>query len=246
MMGRAGYQLVFGLSADPIHVGHVELVSQSARRLIERGFRIADVLIVPVYRRSPVGAEKEGLPDTFAHRLRMCALAAGEIRDRLESAASAADRVPSVRASAIEAELARHRERPNYTVETLRLLKIRSRPGTGLIFLISAELISGPRPQLGRWYRPEAILKLAALAVCPRPGYPVNGRFVRAMARQGGQVILLGDVVTLDISATEVRAALSAGVPPAALARRGILTPAVARFLRAHNLYAGGARAAKA
>jgi nicotinic acid mononucleotide adenylyltransferase len=240
-MGRAmpgrDARLIFGLSADPVHVGHVEMVAQSARSLMARGFSLGEVLMVPVYRRSPVGADKEGLPDTYPHRLRMCALAACEVADRLADAVPAGGRGPRVRASAIEAELARDRKRPNYTVETLTLLKLRSRPGTRLIFLISGELVSGPSPQLGRWYRPEAILKLAAIAICPRPGYAPNARFVRGMARGGREVILLDDVVTPDLSATEVRAALGDGVPPAVLAQRGMLTPAVARYLSAHAIY---------
>jgi nicotinic acid mononucleotide adenylyltransferase len=232
------FRLVFGLSADPVHAGHVEMVIQSVQRLTARGFRIADVLIVPVYRRSPVGAEKDGLPGTFQHRYRMCRLAAAEIACRLLPSAATSGRGPCVRASAVEAELARHRRHPNYTAETLTVLKIRSRPETGLIFLISGELVSGSSPQLGRWYRPETILKLAAIAICPRPGYPPNPRFITAMARSGRQVILLDDVVTPDVSATGVRAALAAAVPPSALVRCGLLTPAVARYLSTHNIYA--------
>ncbi len=229
------YQLIYGMSADPVHVGHVEMAAQSAQSLVERGYPVAEVLLVPVYRRNPVGADKRGLPDTFASRLRMCALAAGEVARRLDRRLPAACSRPRVRADAIEAELARHRRRPNYTVETLSLLKLRCRPGRGLIFLISSEMVSGPDPQLGRWYRPDAILKVADIAVCPRPGYTPNRRFLRALARGGRRIIRLDEVVTPDISATEVRACLDAGVSPLALAHHGSLTPAIARYLSARR-----------
>jgi nicotinic acid mononucleotide adenylyltransferase len=225
------YQLVFGLSADPVHVGHVEMVAQSAQGLVARGYPLVEVLLVPVYRRNPVGADKRGLPDTFASRLTMCALAAGEVAHRLERRLPAACARPRIGASTIEAELARHRRRPNYTVETLTLLKLRCPPGRGLIFLISSELVAGSDPQLGRWHRPDAILRVADIAVCPRPGYTPNRRFLSALARGGRRVIRLDEVATPDISATAVRACLDAGVSPLALARHGSLTPAIARYL---------------
>ena len=228
----AAHTLIFGLSADPVHAGHVETVTQSARCLIDRGLEIGQVLLVPVYRRNPVGAVKQRIPDTYPHRLTMCALASVEIAEALGF------RQERVCASAIEAELGQGRSGPNYTAETLALLKLRSAPGTGLIFLISSELVSGPDPQFGRWYRPDVILRLASLAICPRPGYVRNARFVASMKRTDAQVILLDEVSTPDISATDVRRLLSEGVSPEALAYRGILTPAIARYLASHNLYA--------
>jgi nicotinic acid mononucleotide adenylyltransferase len=225
------HTLVFGLSADPVHAGHVEMVIQSTLQLLDRGLEISQVLLVPVYRRNPVGAAKHWILDTYAARLTMCGLAAEEIARAL---GVERDRV---RASAIEAELAGERSRPNYTAETLKLLKLRSAPGSDLIFLISSELVSGPDPQFGRWYRPDIILRLASLAICPRPGYERNARFVASMQRRGAEVLLLDEVDTPDISATEVRDLLGDGVSPLALAHYGILTPSIAAYLARHELY---------
>jgi nicotinate (nicotinamide) nucleotide adenylyltransferase len=225
------YRLVFGLSADPVHVGHVEMVTQSARKLSQRGFQIADVLLVPVFRRNPVGVDKKRIPETYHHRLMMCALAACDIADRLGVEHE------RVQASAIEAELARDRSGPNYTAETLTFLKMRSAPGTALIFLISSELVSGSAPQFGQWYRPATILKLASLAICPRPGYPPNPDFVRGLMASRAQVIVLDEVTTPDIAATDLRALLSAGHSPQALAYQGLLSPSVAGYLASNNFY---------
>ena len=228
--------LVYGLSADPIHVGHVEMATQSTRALERRGYHVVEVLLVPVYRRNPVGVAKERIPDTYAHRLAMCALAAGEIAVDLG--------LPTerVRASEIEAELVRDRSTPNYTAETLALLSARSEPGTGLIFLISSELVSGPDPQLGRWYRPDEILRLAVLAICPRPGYAPNTTFIANLVEHGARVVMLDEVATPEISASDIRALLRAGHSPEELGRKGMLTSAVAGYLRAHDVY-GSARA---
>ncbi|MGC9521758.1 MAG: nicotinate-nicotinamide nucleotide adenylyltransferase [Anaerolineae bacterium] len=222
-------RLVFGLSADPVHSGHLQMVTQSATHLIARGYSLAEILLVPVYRRNPVGDVKERLPGTYAERFAMCALAAEVISRRLGS-------VP-VRVSDVEAELARHRSQPNYTAETLLLLQRRFRSGTRQVFLISSELVSGPRPQLGRWYRPDRILALADLAICPRPGYPLNRSFVRAMAQSGARVILLPQVETPAISSTRLRRLLRAGYSPVSLHHQGLLPAPVASYLLRHNLY---------
>ncbi|MCU0519985.1 MAG: nicotinate-nicotinamide nucleotide adenylyltransferase [Anaerolineae bacterium] len=227
----AAHTLIFGLSADPIHAGHVEMVTQSTRALERRGYHIAEVLLVPVYRRNPVGAAKERIPDTYGHRLAMCTLAANEVAEKLE--------LPTerVRASAIEAELVRDRSIPNYTAETLAHLRARSDPGTGLIFLISSELVSGPDPQLGRWYRPDEILRLAVLAICPRPGYAPNQAFIAQLVAHGACVVMLDEVTTPAISASDIRALLRAGHSPAELGRRSMLTTAVVGYLSEHDVY---------
>jgi nicotinate (nicotinamide) nucleotide adenylyltransferase len=227
-----GYRLIFGLSADPVHTGHVEMVTQGVRALITRGYQVSGALLIPVYRRNPVGADKSRLPDTFAHRLALCRLAAREIDSRL-------DKVPGyVQASAIEAELARGRSGPNYTVETLKVLKLRAAPQEGLIFLISSELVSGPDPELARWHRPTQLLRLAHLAVCPRPGYPLNLPFIRAAERRGRRILVLSEVETPDVASTELRARLQEGISPLALAYQRLLPVSIARYLLTHRLYA--------
>jgi len=227
------YRLVFGLSADPVHAGHIEIAVQSAGRLIERGYNLTELLLVPVYRRNPVGARKGRLPDTYPYRYEMCRLAAGEVAARLQR-----DSV-KVLASSIEAELARESDRPNYTAETLTALRAGSPPDAGLIFLISSELVSGPNPQFGRWYRPDAILALATLAICPRPGYAPNDDFLQSLVDGGADVIVLSSISPPDISATELRAKLRACVSPLALADQELLIPSIAAYLEAHDLYAG-------
>lgn len=227
------YRLVFGLSADPVHAGHIEIVAQSTGRLIERGYNLAEVLLVPVYRRNPVGARKGRLPETYPHRYEMCRLAAQETAARLRR-----DTV-KVLVSSIEAELARDNDRPNYTAETLTALRDGSPPDAGLILLISSELVSGPNPQFGRWYRPDTILALATLAICPRPGYMPNDGFLQSLVAGGADVIVLSGISPPDLSATELRAKLRAGVSPLALVDQGLLIPSIARYLVAHDLYGG-------
>jgi len=228
------YRLILGLSADPIHMGHIEMLSQAYQCLRDRGYRIAGALLIPVYRRNPVGASKERLPETFHHRCIMCQLAARYINRRLALPKG------SFAVSSIEAELARGREAPNYTAETLSLLKARSEPGAELVFLISSELVSGVDPQFGHWYQVDTILNVAALTICPRPGYALNNDFVGSLVERGAHVIVLPEVETPDISATDLRNQMRAGVSPQTLEQQGLLIPSVARYLARHSLYGPG------
>jgi len=226
------FVLVFGLSADPIHVGHVETVTQAYQALTKLGIPVTRILLLPTYRRNPVGAEKSRLPATFTARYIMCALAAQEISQRLKLPPQA------VSVSDLEAELARKRRMPNYTAETLTLLKLRTAPNTGLLFLLSSELVAGEVPQFSRWYHPLAIARLAFLAIVPRPGYEPNRRFLSALRQRGARVIMLEDVQTPAISSSAIRRRLRHGESVVALASQGLLTPLVARFLSRHPLYA--------
>lgn len=227
------YVLVYGLSADPIHQQHVALVVDAARALVARGYALTKIILIPVYRRNPTGPRpKDDLPNTFEHRLAMCQWAAEEIARRLEG-------LPlQVEVSRIEEELAKGREAPNYTVETLSALQMRE-PGLGLIFLLGSDLVSGDQPELGRWREPEKLGQMALLAICPRPGYPPNMAFLDALRRQGAQIVILEEVTTRDMATSAIRQRLEAGEDALRLAEEGLLPLPVARYIHEHGLYTG-------
>jgi nicotinic acid mononucleotide adenylyltransferase len=225
------HMLVFGLSANPVHEGHVALVTETVRALTDRGYPLAGALLLPTYRRNPVGSAKERLPQTFDHRFAMCCLGAREIRRRLETAT-----LP-VRASRIEKWLVRDSGEPNYTVETLAALDRLTSDGCELIFLMSADLFAGEEPEFARWVEPERIAWLATLALAPRPGYVRNEAYVRHLEREGGKVLTLDEVETPAVSGTEIRRRLEAGADSLALAAEGLLPHSVARYLSKHPLY---------
>lgn len=229
--GAGSYVLVYGLSADPIHQQHVDLVVDAARALAARGYALAKITLIPVYRRNPTGPRpKDDLPGTFEHRLRMCQLAAEEIAQRLETLP-----VP-VEVSRVEEELAKFREAPNYTVETLSTLQARE-PEAHLIFLLGSDLVAGDLPELGRWREPEKLGQIALLAICPRPGYPPNTAFLDALRRRGAQIVVLDEVETRDMATSHIRQRLEAGEDALRLGQEGLLPLSVARYIHEHGLY---------
>jgi nicotinic acid mononucleotide adenylyltransferase len=230
------FTLFYGLSADPVHQGHIDLVTAAVTELDGRGYEVSLVLLVPVYRRNPVGEHpKHGLPETYEDRVRLAELAAGVMGKQLAGTGILNCAVTVSRAAR---ELAMRSGGPNYDLETLRYVRARLEPGGELLFLMSAELVSGPDPEFARWHEPVEIARLATLAIAPRPGYPPNMNFLGGLAAEGGRFIYLNNVVTMDISSSQIRERLMAGADPHALAGEGLIPAPVAGYIAGHrNLY---------
>lgn len=144
--------------------------------------------------------------------------------DRLAMVEAAAAGLAGIRASRIEID----RGGASYTVDTVAELRSQARRAGGVspeIFLVvGADLTS----TLSTWQRFEELRTMVTLAVVARPGSddasdPPGWRVVRVEGRG------------VDVSSSEVRALLEAGVPVT-----GLLPDAVIRYIRAHGLYAGG------
>jgi nicotinate-nucleotide adenylyltransferase len=110
---------------------------------------------------------------------------------------------------------------PSYTVDTLRRLR-RRHPGTRLYLLIGADSLG----EFAAWRGPEAILRLATVAVAARPG---SGR--RRPRAPRGRLVALGNPV-LDVSSSDLRARVRAG-----RSVRYLVPDAVARYIARRRLY---------
>lgn len=229
----ARYALIYGLSANPIHQGHVDLLIGTLVNLQNLEYDVAQTLIIPVYRRNPTGNRKDVLPETFELRVKMCELAAQEVLAVLPHT--------PISVSRVEAHLAIKNDTPNYTADTLIHLKTHVLSTFKLIFVISSEIVSGENPEFSHWYQTETILKTAMLAVCPRPGFPLNQGYINSLSTQEGCFILLDGVETPDISSTTLRHRLEGGENPLTLAQEGLMPFSIAHYLNTHNLYQNSA-----
>lgn len=128
---------------------------------------------------------------------------------------------------------------PSYTVDTLLELRREIGPGLPLALLMGADAFAG----LPSWYRWREILGLANLVVAQRPGdaarpsatwldaASVVDSPTALRARASGKV-LFQPVTQLDISATRIRACLSAG-----RSARYLLPDDVCEYIAEHDLY---------
>jgi nicotinate-nucleotide adenylyltransferase len=208
---------VLGGSFDPVHNGHVALGSYFAKLLFPDELRVI-----------PTGNpwQKQGLCATPAQRIEMLKLAFGQ----------------SAPAVTIDEQEIR-RDAPTYTIDTLRALRAELGRDASIAFLIGADQLQ----QLHTWKERQHLFDYAHVCAASRPGFEmdaahVHNEVVREFARRTatpeqlrstphGLAYLAGNLA-IDISATEIRAALQQGQQPAAL-----IPPTVLDYIKQHHLY---------
>jgi nicotinate-nucleotide adenylyltransferase len=195
-----------GGTFDPIHVGHLAL-ARSAREQL--GFE--RILFVPAAR-PPHKRSQDVSP--AADRLAMVELAiAGQ---------------PGFDVSRIEID----RPGPSFTIDTTEQL-IEGAAAAGrpieLTIILSAESFA----DLPSWHEPDRLLRLARIAVAPRPGHPapMADRLDRRLAAFADRIDVL-DGPHLDVSASDIRRRVAAGESIA-----GLVPAPVAAYIEAHRLY---------
>ena len=126
------------------------------------------------------------------------------------------------------------REGVIYTVDTLALLR-EKRPDCRFFYLIGADTLR----TLHTWRRPEDVVRLCTLLVAARPGED-DAQLPRLMAhwRARGAEIEVLPAACIDVSSTEIRERIAAGLPLS-----GLVPPGVERYIRLHGLYQMGEEA---
>ena len=191
-MGPIG---IFGGTFDPIHYGHLRTALELLQRLSLTEIRFVPCADPP---------HRETMPTAGAYRLEMVKAAVAE------------------QPSFVVDDREFKREGPSYSVETLRSLRDEY-PSVSLCLLMGMDTFLG----LPEWYRWEELTELAHLVVAHRPGWlaPEHGALGELLLERGtDEVTSLHDsqcgrvfvtpVTQLDISATELRTSLSAGLDP--------------------------------
>ncbi|MDE1154589.1 MAG: nicotinate (nicotinamide) nucleotide adenylyltransferase [Acidobacteriaceae bacterium] len=202
---RVGF---FGGTFDPPHRGHLAVALAAADAL-----RLDCVLLAPV----AIQPLKTGLATaSFADRLAMVSLLAKH-DPRME---------PS------DLDHPQPHALPNYTVDTLSRLKECLPPASRLFLLLGADSFS----DLPRWKEPLRILRLAEIIVASRPDAsmldPIEKIADTEHARHLRARIHILNTVHEDVSATELRARLSAGE-----SCEDWVLPEVLGYIRDHGLY---------
>lgn len=197
---------VFGGSFDPPHAGHLALL-----RRARAAFQLDHTVLVPAAR--PPHKPDQALSDGAT---------------RLELLRALIAREEGLSLWSLELE----RAGPSYTIDTLRALR-RATPAQLFLLLGTDNL-----PGLPGWREAEQVLALAQPIVVPRRGTEaaacaaaLEDARLSTRARTRLRLGLLGGP-TVDVSASELRAALAAGA-----ASHPLLPEAVAERIRARGLY---------
>lgn len=207
---------ILGGSFDPVHLGHVALAEYFIHWLNPDELRLL-----------PAGNpwQKGGLQADAFHRVEMLRLAfAG-----MPLSVTVDDR-----------ELAR--DGPTYTIDTLRELRAEMGPETSIVFLLGGDQLQ----KLPTWKDWNKLFDYAHLCAASRPGFLVDNQnlppeVVREFSRRAATpaqmrqspngLTCLASNLAIDVSATEIRAALQEGLSPSQLA------PGVLDYVQQHHLY---------
>lgn len=249
---------LFGGTFDPIHRGHIAL-AQAAREK----FGLNRVLFVP----ANIPPHKQTQPlSPFAHRYAMVALATVADKSLIPSLLEApaeesgepAQMVPvkialpksaSVRKKSAASQLASPPPAANYTIDSIRRLKLSLKKPDELFFLIGIDAFR----EIAQWHEAEQLFSEVEFIVASRPGYSladvanslpeklrpashITKPFEKQPAR--GDLVLNGatvhvlDGVHQPISATTIREAAAAGK---SLSK--FVDPAVADYIKKCELY---------
>jgi nicotinate-nucleotide adenylyltransferase len=226
---------LFGGTFDPVHRGHLALALEAMQLCKLHKIYFVPANVPPHKLRQPLAS--------FSHRFAMLALA------------TAAEKafVPSL-LEAPEEGSTRNKEKPNYTIDTIRRLKESFKNSDRLFLLIGMDAFA----EIGKWHQADALFRECEFIVAARPGYSLadvanalpeklrpRAEVMKPFQKQKptGDLVLPG--VTLHLmgdlhqpaSATAIREAAAKGN---ALGR--FLDPAVAEYIKKTGLYksAGG------
>jgi nicotinate-nucleotide adenylyltransferase len=221
---------LFGGTFDPVHRGHIAL----AREAMER-CKLHRVYFVPAH----LPPHKQARPlAPFAHRFAMLALATAEEKAFLPSLLEAPDGSSQAK-----------KEKPNYTIDTVRKLKQSLKNSDRLFLLIGMDAFA----EIASWHEAEALFRECAFIVAGRPGYSLadvanalpeklrpRAEVMKPFQKQKptGDLVLPGVTIHLmgdlhqPASATAIREAAANGK---SLGR--FLDPTVAEYIKKMGLY---------
>jgi nicotinate-nucleotide adenylyltransferase len=205
---------VLGGTFDPIHLGHLR-----AGEAAEKELALDEIRVIPS------GDPRHRPSDPRASAFHRFALAALAI-----------DGKPNWRLS--DAELTR--TGPSYTAHTLRALHGEGWQPSQIFFILGSDAFA----EIATWYEFPGVLDAAQFVVVARPGTTLKAAWERAAPVESADSSApayttkfhLLDVDTPDISSTDIRARLAAGLPIGDL-----VPPAVERYILNHRLYGSSA-----
>lgn len=173
---------VYSGSFDPLHIGHLAILSYLTRE------GLFDEVYLVVSPQSPFKHASQAQTGAQRHAAAVAALA----------------RHPELRARAEDIELGM--TPPHYTIRTLDALRERE-PGNTFTLIIGADNLES----FPRWRDHDRILLEYGIAVYPRKGYHRGHLKARLLKENPRYRIRLLPATRVDISSTEIRAALARG-----------------------------------
>lgn|SRR5690554_6080101 len=209
---------VYGLTADPVHRGHEQVVNNTLSKAQKLGLKTSEFILVPTYQPNLI-ADKNAPIATFEQRLDMCRLVAKDLSPKLKTDITVSD---------IEETI--HTDKPSYTYDTLDAL---SKDHDNLILVISSDHAHGHAPKFRQWHRWQDLINRFGLMVHERPGHPINDCFIEHLKEHNPNVYVAKNQPTIDISSSRLRNAYAYGADVSSQH----INPVVDNYIKNFELY---------
>lgn len=209
---------VFGLTADPIHRGHEQVIINTLKVAEQKELNTQQFLLIPTYQPNLI-ADKTPPLAGFNDRMAMCELVAKDLTKKLNTPITVSD-----------IEQRKLAQQTSYTYDTLDAL---SDEYNDLVLIISSDHAHGHAPKFRQWHRWDELIKRFGLMIHERPGYPLNDCFVNYLKEINPNVYVAKNQPTVDISSTRIRQAYAYDAKPT----KQQLNPQVAEYIQRFKLY---------
>ena len=217
-MKKPAYTLIFGLTADPIHLGHVQVIVNSFSFAKQHGLDIEKFLLVPTFQPNLI-ADKQQPRTAFEHRFNMCQLAVDEVIKQFNYPVYVSD---------IEKQLFEINQQKSYSYDTLNAIEAKHK-----LFVLSADHFAGRWPKFRKWHRWQELVKENGLLIHQRPGHSINLSFIQQLKEINADVYVVSGLPSIDVSSTQLRAELS----KSSNISGQLISASVLSYLVKHKLY---------
>jgi nicotinate (nicotinamide) nucleotide adenylyltransferase len=185
------HTIIFGITADPIHLGHEQAIINGIQYLRNQSIMIKEFVLIPVYQPNLI-ADKKSPKASFYQRLEMCNIVAKRLSNKTHV---------SIVASDIEKHIANTTGEKNYSLNTIKHLKKQNS-----LFMVSADHFTGRWPKFRKWYGWNEILQHSGLLINQRPGHKINTRFIDQLRQLNSEIYVVENHKSIDTSSSYIRA----------------------------------------
>lgn len=189
-MNKQSFIIVFGLTADPIHLGHEQAIINGIHYLKAQGLAIQKFLLIPVYQPHLIANKKAPIA-AYENRFTMCEMVAKRLSLKLNC---------TIEVSEIEKRLVKKTGQMNFSINTIKALS-----EDNILFMASADHFQGRWPKFRKWHQWQALLKHCGLLINQRPGHGINQRFIEQIKAINPNIFVVNSDQVVDTSSSTIR-----------------------------------------
>lgn len=217
-MSNSTFYLVFGLTADPPHKGHEQVIINSHDFIKNAGFVVKQFDLIPTFEPNLIAGKRQPVAD-FEQRMSMCQIVANDLNRTIKI---------NVQVNEIERLLAIATHQKSFSYQTLKAIDHPNK-----LFVLSADHFAGRWPKFRKWHMWESLVKENGLLIHQRPGHSINNSFIKQLQDINPHIFVVKGYPEKAVSSTQIRNQLK----QTDMKSCNLLNPAVLTFINTNKLY---------